>query len=165
MRRTFGTTLAVAALVLAPSAGALAGPEHDAAELSQTIEVAWHMPGPFQGYATFPQTYLPGGVPACGEGAVQVDVYKYGTPELRQRVDALLAGGVLNSPADDARFATAPRQFHFIELSPCAPVDPGEPVDPGDPLDPGEPIDPGTPVDPPSALPARAVVLAPAYAG
>ena len=130
MRRTIWAALLAAALVV-PATAAHAAPEDDAAELSQTIEVAWLMPGPFAGYATFPQTYLPGGVPECGPGGVQVDVYKYGTPEVRALVDALLAGGVLNSPADDARVA-AGRQHWFIDLPPCDPTDPTDPTDPPD---------------------------------
>jgi hypothetical protein len=171
MRRTFLTAGLGAVLAVGVPAAAQAGPEHDAAENSQTIEVAWLMPGPFRGYATFPQTYLPGGVPACGEGAVQVDVYKYGTPEVRRLVDELLARGVLTSPADDARVSPAPRQYRFVELTPCDEIDPGIPVDPGDPLDPGDPADPddpGDPVDPvmlPTALPARPIVAAITYAG
>ena len=157
MRRTYRALVAAFALaVVAPASAAVAGPEHDAAELSQTIEVAWLMPDPFHGYATFPQTYLPGGVPSCGEGAVQVDVYKYGTPEVRDLVHQLLARGVLTSPADDARVATAPRVYWFVELTPCSPVDPGVPIDPGTPVDPGPP---------PTALPARPLVALPAYAG
>lgn len=154
MRRTYRTLVAAVVLaVLAPASAAVAAPEHDAAERSQTIEVAWLMPGPFNGYATFPQTYLPGGVPSCGEGAVQVDVYKYGTPEVRTLVQQLLAQGVLTSSADDARVATAPRVYWFVELTPCTSSDQGtrpNAVDRG---------------DPPRALPARPSVAAPAYAG
>ena len=162
-----------ALLVLLTPAAAQAGPEDDAAELSQTIEVAWLMPGDFPGWATWPQTYLPDGVPACGDGAVQVDVYKYGTQEMRDRVAALVATGVLTSPADDSRIATG--RYRFVELEPCSPIDPGVPLDPQDPgpedpgpQDPGVPTAPGGPIDPsflPRALPARPLVVAPTYAG
>ena len=87
MRRTILSTLLTAAL-LVPVGAAYAAPQDDQAELSQTIQVAWLMPGPFTGYATFPQTYLPGGVPECGTGGVQVDIYKYGTDEVRALVEA-----------------------------------------------------------------------------
>lgn len=171
MRRTYRAAAAVAALaVLGPATAAHAAPEDDAAELSQTIEVAWLMPGPFQGWATWPQTYLPDGVPACGEGAVQVDVYKYGTPEMRDRVHALVGTGLLTSPEDDSRIATG--RYRFVELEPCDPLGPGGPLDPDDPVDPAEPADPGTdqpgqaggPGAPP-ALPARPHLLTPTYAG
>ena len=173
MRRTYRTALVAAALaVVAPATAAHAGPEHDAAELSQTVEVAWLMPGQFQGWATFPQTYLPGGVPACGEGAVQVDVYKYGTQEMRDLVDALVAGGVLTSPEDDSRIAAGNangRIFRFVELKPCGtPVGPGTPDDPGNPGAPGVPTGPGdrsTATSTPKALPARAHTMVPSYAG
>lgn len=189
MRRTYRTLAATAALaVLVPATGAQADPEHDAAELSQTIEVAWLMPGPFEGWATFPQTYLPDGVPACGEGAVQVDLYRYGTQEMRDLVHELTSGGVLASPADDARVA-AGRVYRFVELEPCGPLGPGTPTDPGDPADPDDPADPGDPTGPgvpgpvsdagdvdgargtlppadaPRALPARAHTAVPTYAG
>jgi hypothetical protein len=167
MRRTIVAALLAAAITI-PATAASAAPEDDAAELSETIEVAWAMPGTFQGYATFPQTYLPGGVPECGEGGVQVDVYKYGTPEVRALVDELVAGGVLASPADDARVA-AGRVHWFVALQPCDPTDPGFPEDPDDPDD---PLLPGGPTngDPPvevlptaqGAVPIRAL---PAYAG
>jgi len=167
MRRTFAAALLAAALVV-PATAAHAAPEDDAAELSQTIEVAWLMPGPFQGYATFPQTYLPGGVPECGPGGVQVDVYKYGTPEVRALVDALLAGGVLTSPADDAR-VSAGRQHWFVDLEPCEPTDPTDPTDPVDPPDTdveGGGGGPGTSVTVlPSAGAAPVVRAAPLYAG
>lgn len=163
MRRTYRAVAAAALLVLLTPAAAQAGPEHDAAELSQTIEVAWLMPGPFQGWATWPQTYLPDGVPACGEGAVQVDTYKYGTQEMRDRVAALVATGVLRSPADDSRISTG--RYRFVELEPCEPVGPGEPQNPGEPSIPSTPTDrPGTGAAP-QALPARAVVVLPSYAG
>lgn len=160
MRRTL--VAICAGLLLLPATSAVAGPADDAAELSQTIEIAWLMPGPFRGYATFPQTYLPGGVPECGPGGVQVDVYKYGTPEVRELVDALIAGGVLNSPADDAR-VSAGRQHWFVELEPCE----GDPGDPGDPPDTEvESGGGGTPVLVlPSAQSAVPIVLLPAYAG
>lgn len=169
MRRTYRAAAAAALVVLLTPATAQAGPEHDAAELSQTIEVAWLMPGSFQGWATWPQTYLPGGVPACGEGAVQVDTYKYGTQEMRDRVAALVATGVLRSPADDSRISTG--RYRFVELEPCDPVDPGYPQDPEDPEAPGEATTPVTPTERPGtgagprALPARAVVALPSYAG
>lgn len=163
MKRAYRATAAAALLVLLTPAAAHAGPEHDAAELSETIEVAWLMPGPFQGWATWPQTYLPDGVPACGEGAVQVDVYKYGTQEMRDRVAALVATGVLNSPADDSRIATG--RYRFVELEPCEPVGPGDPQDPADPQDPGRPLEPTDPTSPPRALPARPMVVIPTYAG
>lgn len=127
MRRTILST-ALAAALLVPVGAAHASPQDDEAELSQTIQVAWAMPGPFRGFATFPQTYLPGGVPECGTGGVQVDVYKYGTDEVRALVDALVAGGVLTSPADDARVA-AGRLHWFVALEPC-PGDPGDPTGP-----------------------------------
>lgn len=183
MRRTYGAFAGIATLaLLLPATAAHAGPEDDAAEMSQTIEVAWLMPGPFQGWATFPQTYLPDGVPACGEGAVQVDLYKYGTQEMRDRVHALVATGVLTSPEDDSRIA-AGRVYRFVELEPCEPTGPGTPTDPGTPTVPGTPTNPGVPTDPgrpadptgptdraaptraPSALPARAHVAVPTYAG
>lgn len=171
--RTYRAALAAAATlaVLASGTSAHAGPEHDAAEMSQTVEVAWFMPGPFQGWATFPQTYLPGGVPACGDGAVQVDVYKYGTQEMRDLVDALLAGGVLTSPEDDSRIAAgnaSGRIFRFVKLEPCQPVDPGKPLDPQDPGDPAPPDDVHDrrpPTHAPRALPARPHILVPTYAG
>lgn len=175
MNRTYRAVAAAALLVLLTPAVAQAGPEHDAAELSQTVEVAWLMPGPFQGWATWPQTYLPGGVPACGDGAVQVDVYKYGTQEMRDRVAALVATGVLTSPADDARIATG--RYRFIDLEPCAPIGPGGPLDPDDPADPQDPGDPQRPGEvltsadsasrpaPPRALPARPFTVLPTYAG
>jgi hypothetical protein len=174
--RTYRTVAAAAVLaVLGPAAAAQAAPEDDAAELSQTIEIAWLMPGDFQGWATFPQTYLPGGVPACGEGAVQVDVYKYGTQEMRDRVHALIATGVLTSPADDSRFHTG--RYRFVDLEPCSGLEPGDPLDPADPGDPGgpgdatDPVVPGASRDqgpataPPPALPARALKADPTYAG
>lgn len=159
MSRTYRAAAAAALLVLLTPAAAQAAPEDDAAELSQTIEVAWLMPGDFQGWATWPQTYLPGGVPACGEGAVQVDVYKYGTQEMRDRVAALVATGVLNSPADDSRIATG--RYRFVELEPCGPVNPGEPQNPGQPQDPGLPTTPTAP----RALPAKPHLVHPTYAG
>lgn len=167
MRRTFAASL-FAALLLLPATAAGAAPSDDAAESSQTIEVAWMMPGPFQGYATFPQTYLPGGVPECGPGGVQVDVYKYGTPEVRALVDALLAGGVLNSPADDAR-VSAGRQHWFVDLEPCTPDGPDDPGEPTPP--PGTDVEsggggPGTSVKVlPAAGAAPVVVALPRYAG
>ncbi len=124
MRRTILST-ALAAVLLVPASAAHSSPQDDDAELSQTIQVAWAMPGPFRGFATFPQTYLPGGVPECGTGGVQVDVYKYGTAEVRALVDTLVAGGVLTSPADDARVA-AGRVHWFVALEPCS----GDPTDP-----------------------------------
>ncbi len=173
MRRTYRAAVAAALLaLLAPATAAQAAPEDDAAELSQTIDVAWLMPGPFQGWASWPQTYLPGGVPACGDGAVQVDTYKYGTQEMRDRVAALLATGVLRSPEDDSRFATG--RYRFVELEPCEPVGPGEPQNPGNPENPGEPQGPGNPQEPgqpggptsaPPALPARPHLVSPTYAG
>lgn len=165
MSRTLRLLVAAAVLAVAVPAAAQAAPADDAAEGSQTIQVAWLMPGPFTGYARFPQTYLPGGVPECGDGGVQVDVYKYGTPEVQAFVDALLARGVLTSPADDARASFAPRVYWFVELVPCVTIDPGNPpgpVDPGDPGDPGDPIEPS---QSPSALPARPLTAAPTYAG
>lgn len=165
MRRTILSTLLTAAL-LVPVGAAHAAPQDDQAELSQTIQVAWLMPGPFNGYATFPQTYLPGGVPECGTGGVQVDIYKYGTDEVRALVDALVAGGVLTSPADDARVA-AGRQHWFVALEPC----PGDPTDPTDPPDTGVEGTGGTAGTPgpvtavaPSAG-AVPVVVQPSYAG
>ena len=176
MRRTYvARAAAVALALLLPATAAHAGPEHDAAEMSQTVEVAWLMPGPFQGWAPFPPTYLPGGVPPGGAGAVQVDLYKYGTQEMRDRVHALVATGVLNSPEDDSRIATG--VYRFVELQPCAPTGPGVPTGPGTPTDPGAPTDPGRPSEPaapgdrtvtsraPAALPARAQVALPTYAG
>lgn len=171
MRRTYRAVAVAVALVVLGPAAAHAGPEHDAEELSETVEVAWLMPGPFRGWATWPQTYLPAGVPACGEGAVQVDTYKYGTQEMKDRVAALVATGVLNSPADDARISTG--HYRFVVLEPCSPLEPGNPLDPDDPGDPGDPADPGDPqvqpggltVTPPRALPARPHVAIPTYAG
>jgi hypothetical protein len=167
MRRTFVAAALAAALVV-PATAAYAAPEDDAAEASETIQVAWKMPGTYRGYATFPQTYLPGGVPACGEGGVQVDIYKYGTAEVRALVDTLLAGGVLNSPADDARVA-AGRVHWFIELEPCDPSDPtfpDDPADPDDPDDPGTVPEDGTPVVVlPTAQSAVPIAAVPGYAG
>lgn len=167
MRRTVVAILLAAALAI-PATAAYAAPADDAAESSETIQVAWAMPGPYRGYATFPQTYLPGGVPECGEGGVQVDIYKYGTPEVRALVDALVAGGVLASPADDARVA-AGRTHWFIGLEPCDPVDPQlptDPTDPDDPLLPGGPTNGDGPIRVlPTALGAVPIRALPAYAG
>jgi hypothetical protein len=174
MERTYraAAAMALALATLGPVTAAHAAPEDDAAELSQTIEVAWLMPGPYQGWATWPQTYLPDGVPACGEGAVQIDVYKYGTAEMRTRVAALVGTGVLTSPADDSRIATG--QYRFVELEPCDPLSPGDSPDPGPPASPGGPVDPSDPGDPrdratptvaPRAVPARAHLAQPTYAG
>lgn len=172
MSRTVGWALAaVACAVALPVGAASAAPEDDAAELAQTIEVAWLMPGPFQGWATWPQTYLPDGVPTCGDGAVQIDVYKYGTPEMRERVQALITVGVLRSPDDDSRIHTG--RYRLIPLEPCEPVVPGTPTDPGGPGHPGDPqtpADPGRPTDrttrsAPTAFPARPLTAVPTYAG
>lgn len=186
MRRTTVAALLAAAL-LVPASVAYATPEGDAAELSDTIETAWLMPGTFTGYAAFPQTYLPNGVPECGEGTVQLHLYRYGTPEVRSLVDALLAGGVLSSRSADVRIS-ANRALSFVELEPCSTDGPADPVDqpyPPDPTD--EPTDPGyptdeptdpstpteTPIDPgqvpvevlPAATSASAVVAAPTFTG
>ena len=151
------TALAVVALLVPAGTPATATPT-DEAETSQTIWVAWKMPGPFLGYATWPQTYLPDGVPACGEGGVQVDEYKYGTEGIREKVHALLDIGVLNSPADDSRVAT--RQYYFVELKPC---DPGQGQVPPEVIDPV--VQPGTQGTPTPATAPTAVLLQPAYTG
>lgn len=114
MKRTMVVNLAILALMVPAAAHAT---PTDEAEMSQTIWVAWQMPGPYLGYASWPQTYLPNGIPECGEGGVQMDEYKYGTDDIREKVDALLATGVLNSPADDSRVAT--RDYYFLPLEPC----------------------------------------------
>jgi len=168
--RTRTAVLPLALLALAVPVAASATPTDDA-ELSQTIEVAWLMPGPFHGYATFPQTYLPDGVPECGDGAVQVDVYKYGTAEVQALVDALLAGGVLTGPEADAR-VSAGREHYFVELEPCeTDTEPGGGTDnPGTDVGTG-----GGTVQPPAtdvlsgggsvAPPATAVIAAPVFTG
>lgn len=67
-----------------------------------------------------PQTLFGGEVGACGQPLLQVDVYRYDTPEHIATVDALTSKGVLNSAAEDGTV-----WISNVDLAPteaCAPT-------------------------------------------
>jgi len=90
--------MSVFALLAAPSASATENPYFKKYDVTQT----WYAPSPASVESPFavPQTLT---VLECG-GIRQDDKYTIDSPELEKKYQALIAGGVLNSPADDAPF-------------------------------------------------------------
>lgn len=150
--------VAPAAFTLTLGGLLLANPAHATEPTTKTV--AWVVTsGDLANRFGTPQTIYTGEVGVCGQPLLQIDRYRYDTPEHVATVDALTSKGVLNSAAEDGSVWISNTDAQPTEPCPVTPAPTPTPEPTAPPVTPTpqptvEPTPTATPSTPASPTPS-----------